>query len=448
MDYQAATLNYLASKKKWYVYVTVPRELQAKLGKQVRRSTGTADKREAQRKLHDITTDIYAGFDDIGPDKFNSLVNELHELMGGPSDIYPLYQILIEDAELRQEAKVGLVKSLRDDVERYVGAKLVPSPTEEGVHIIEKQGEKLRVIQRLEELLTSESAEDDRPTFSAASKVFIEQNNFTREHVRKQAVLATREFSNFVGDKALVDIGPTDLYAYAEHLSSEIGLAKTTIRGRIDKVSLVFHHAVRKGFVPINPCIGLRMIGFGKERESYKPFTRDELTALFSLEMSDQERLVLQILALTGMRLDEAALLTWDEVTEEDGTALFDLTKRPQLRKNKGSARKIPVHPKLMLPPRGKTSERLFDYRTNVDGKTTTASESLMRHVRRITNDPLKVVHSLRHNFKDSMRDAGVSKETSDFLSGHASGDIAGRYGQGPSIRVRQEAITLLKAYW
>jgi len=42
------------------------------------------------------------------------------------------------------------------------------------------------------------------------------------------------------------------------------------------------------------------------------------------------------------------------------------------------------------------------------------------------------------------LRDAGVSKEVNDFITGHASGDVAGNYGAGPSLSVRKEAIDRL----
>ncbi|WP_371257384.1 DUF6538 domain-containing protein [Phaeobacter sp. 11ANDIMAR09] len=47
----------------WYVQVTKPNELQVKNNKQVRRSTGTTDKKEAERRQHRITEEIYAFFD-------------------------------------------------------------------------------------------------------------------------------------------------------------------------------------------------------------------------------------------------------------------------------------------------------------------------------------------------------------------------------------------------
>ena len=47
------------------------------------------------------------------------------------------------------------------------------------------------------------------------------------------------------------------------------------------------------------------------------------------------------------------------------------------------------------------------------------------------------MVHSLRGNFKDLMRDANVTKENHDFMTGHGEGDAAGLYGIGPSLKAR-----------
>ncbi len=58
-----------------------------------------------------------------------------------------------------------------------------------------------------------------------------------------------------------------------------------------------------------------------------------------------------------------------------------------------------------------------------------------------MTGEKAKVVHSLRGNFKDALRDVGVSKEINDFITGHGSGDVAGEYGSGPSLKVRKEAL-------
>ena len=50
----------------------------------------------------------------------------------------------------------------------------------------------------------------------------------------------------------------------------------------------------------------------------------------------------------------------------------------------------------------------------------------------KLTDDPTLTLHSTRHSYKDLNRDAGVSKEIQDFITGHAQGDVASSYGQGP----------------
>ena len=82
------------------------------------------------------------------------------------------------------------------------------------------------------------------------------------------------------------------------------------------------------------------------------------------------------------------------------------------------------------------------EFTRDKDGKAqASASKLLMPLIRKVTVEKNKVVHSLRGNFKDMLRDAGVSKEINDFITGHGSGDVAGGYGSGPSLKVRQEAV-------
>ena len=49
-------------KGKYYVVATVPPDLRGKLGKQIRRSTGTSDRSLALMRKHDITEEIYNVF--------------------------------------------------------------------------------------------------------------------------------------------------------------------------------------------------------------------------------------------------------------------------------------------------------------------------------------------------------------------------------------------------
>jgi integrase len=163
--------------------------------------------------------------------------------------------------------------------------------------------------------------------------------------------------------------------------------------------------------------------------------------------MPEHSRKLLSILITTGMRLDEAALLDWEDIKEEQGVVYYDLSDK--LVKNKGSQRRVPVHSSVSWvtskAATGKIGQMFPEFTRDKDGKAqASASKALMPLIRRITDDKAKVVHSLRGNFKDMMRDAGVSKEVNDFITGHASGDVAGNYGSGPSLRVRKEALDRL----
>jgi hypothetical protein len=50
--------------------------------------------------------------------------------------------------------------------------------------------------------------------------------------------------------------------------------------------------------------------------------------------------------------------------------------------------------------------------------------------VREVTKMETKVIHSLRGNLTDLLRDGGA-KELNDFITGYVSGDVAGKYGAG-----------------
>ena len=196
------------------------------------------------------------------------------------------------------------------------------------------------------------------------------------------------------------------------------------------------------------PWTDIELDGYGWAPRKYKPLDEAELSALFSLDMGEEERLLLTILVTTGMRLDEVALLTWERIREFKGINCFCLVNDTgdERFKNRGSKRYIPVPDvvKPMLASSGKG--RVFTYRIDKDGKAqAAASDAVMPLIRKITQDDRKVAHSLRSNFKDALRELEVSKELNDFITGHAQGDVGGKYGDGPSMRKRLEIINRVR---
>jgi integrase len=149
------------------------------------------------------------------------------------------------------------------------------------------------------------------------------------------------------------------------------------------------------------------------------------------------------------MRIDEAALLTSDDMKNDGVIPFFDLTASDKVIKNIGSARQVPIIPHI-FNELGTASGRLFPrFKVDADGKAqSAASKACMTFIRKVTTDPKVVVHSLRATLKDRLRDAGVQKEINDFITGHGSGDVAGSYGSGSSLKVRYEALCKVDHPW
>jgi integrase len=84
----------------------------------------------------------------------------------------------------------------------------------------------------------------------------------------------------------------------------------------------LLNFAEEKGYVDCNSFAGLRLKGKGKPSGKRVPFTQKQLTRLFQLPMKQRDKLCLQILACTGMRLDEVALLTFDDIKIDEDTGI------------------------------------------------------------------------------------------------------------------------------
>lgn len=380
MNYHASKLVQLKAKgNKWYVQVTKPVGLQNGTNKQARRSAGTTDRKEAERRQHRIADEIYREFDE-----------QIDRLKPQPA-IKFVYDLTPPDP----------LHAFR------------PKP------VIPKVNPAM-LISRI------------RPQY-------VEGRPWKKIKTKNGVDTHIKEFVSVVGDIEVGAITKKHAYDYAKFLSEQ-GRGNSTIKTRISSVGGMLTWCEQQGHIETSPIVNLRLKHYGTATEHYKPLEHDELVKLFKQPMKPRERLILSILATTGMRLDEVALLRWDQVKTKDDIVYLDLTDDAVV-KNDGSKRMVPLHSGLIMPERG--TGDMFGYLRDRDGKATNeASKSCMPWVRAAgINDPLKVVHSLRGNFKDFLRDLDISKELNDFITGHSFGDSAGDYGKGPSLATRSAAI-------
>lgn len=196
MSYPAATLNFLSAKRKWYVYVTVPSELRSAFPKQtqVRRSTGTSDRREAERLLHGIAACIYAEFDSKKANPVLAKLEELEALVAKRAGAdWHLYQLLKRDIGKREGAAADAIAMLKTLAEDAREEDLI-AYDDEGVvvHYDASREPKLRLIEEISESLALK--EDKELIFGAVAKEFLRDTSFSSTTMRIATTKALREF--------------------------------------------------------------------------------------------------------------------------------------------------------------------------------------------------------------------------------------------------------------
>lgn len=298
-------------------------------------------------------------------------------------------------------------------------------------------------------------APQDQIRFSDVVEDYLDSKTEASKE-RSQRLKACQTVIRICGDLPLAEYTKLDAYDIARSMHKD-GYSRSQISKMITYGRGLFKYATKTrgtngvALLVDQPWKDIELDDYGKEKRRYKPFDVEELHALFSLDMGQQERLLLSILISTGMRLDEVALMTWERIREYKDVLCFCLVNDTgdERYKNRGSMRYVPV-PAVIKPMLSKRGQgRVFNYRIDRDGKAqAAASDAVMRVIRMVTSDDRKTAHSLRGNFKDALRELEVSKELNDFITGHAQGDVGGKYGEGPSLKKRQEVINRIQHHW
>ncbi|WP_411352500.1 DUF6538 domain-containing protein [Leisingera aquaemixtae] len=393
-DYPATSLA--KNKGKYYVLLTVPADLRQHFNgrKQLKRSTGTSDLGDAKRRQHNIATELYAQLDACKPD-IRDLISDALGWIGDAAEV----QRLEENGDL--EGTIMAHKYAEDTHDP-------DDPDDSCIDLAHEGGTKaLELYREWKAQVSSDRSTSGAVMLDYATKQYLATAPYENFKTARECEHALEQFQRFAGSRTLDSITPVMVHDFAEWIGE--GKSKKLIGKKLGYVRRMVDHAVRKGWIPSNVFVGIKLDkNLGTNTKSYVPFTADELEGLFKLAMPEHLRRLLSILVTTGMRLDEAALLTWEDVKEDDrqGVLYFDLTS--SIVKNKGSERKVPVHPALDWIAAGRTGLMFPEFPRDRDGKTQSgSSKKLMPLVRKITEEPTKAVHSLRGNFKDMLRDAG-----------------------------------------
>jgi integrase len=490
--YFRATLNKRSGKKNYYAFVTVPKNLRPLLKgqRQIYKSTQTNDYEEARDKLRDLEAELYLkldhaelanhplskaydalweGLDGLGFWQETCDSNKQKTLIEKWARENPFSYMMLFENEQRWE--------LYDEIRSMAGYVMAtPSPgmsdPAESIAIATVQGEIEPLLQDFDLEFRKVSEVKYAPKkrskpFSDAAKEWFDSSLFQnnkktnvpkREKTKQEQITKVQNFMDWAGNVSLDDFKKSLATQFAEELSSvdssiiSGGAANETIHKYFTAVRSVLDWAVRMDYIHTNPWAGFNLGGYGRASQKYRDFTENELRQLFTMDMPKQDRLVLAILACTGARLDEIALLRWDQVHEDntkDKQPLHWLSTTQAIVKNEASKRLVPLVPqvwKLIQAHRvyanPKEPQRLFSYSKDKDGKAENkASRAIMPHIRKISLDGTLTIHSLRHTFNTMCRNAGVEWELREFIQGRSGQGEGAKYGRPAWVEKQLEEI-------
>jgi integrase len=485
-NYEKATVTRRSGKRRWYACCTIPPELREFFNgrRQEYLSLGTEDQREAFEKLKDAEEEIWRRFD-----KARGTSHPLAEAA------YQLDWVLgLEGGEFshhfnfdRDEVRQGWLdpakrKEQEEDL-RFRASQVLNDygfPDREQVRIMEQVHAEVRpVYERFLNELAKVEAEERTPAakssmlFSDVVAEYVASPRFLRSlktnELKRQRTLDKQRngintFMRWAGPIKLDSFTNGLATNFAEALadpsnklvqhSKGSGISKETLAGYFQSVRNVLSYAVSKDYLPINPWLQVDIRGIGEAPKKYRDWTSAERKSFFSLKMPPQDRLLAAILACTGCRLDEAALLNWSQLgtINEDGIDYHYFDVRDAVVKNANSRRLIPIVPDLWrlverhhTKPNAKDPQRLFTYSKDKDGKAERkASEALMRHVRKVSRDETFALHGLRHTFASLCRNASIDWEQREFIAGRGGKGEGANYGEPAEVPVNVKALCVI----
>jgi integrase len=296
---------------------------------------------------------------------------------------------------------------------------------------------------------------------------------FTKENARKykETLLALpknfkKRFPNQKPcDFRLADI-PKEARLNPVTINSQIGEMRTFVRWCENNTS----------FEGKNPFSGLTLKRNKRAEDDRPPFSSEHLATIFSSPIYtgcrspsgagrflegekiiwDAEYWVPLIALYSGARQQEICQLYVDDLKQTEHGWVFDINQGSEDKalKTKSSKRQIPIHSELtrlgLLDYANKIRHigpRLFpDLPMGKNGRYAAVfSKRFGRHLRVRLNIRDKEVcfHSFRHNFKDALQNAGVSRDIREALMGHSEGEKTAHdvYGSGIMLELRFEGI-------
>jgi integrase len=264
---------------------------------------------------------------------------------------------------------------------------------------------------------------------------------------RYRPILAS--FLAFIGEqRARASVGSitaAEMQRFRDQQIAE-GKTATTANLAVKVLRAVFGSAKRLGYALTNPAEGVRMLNEG-DADERQPFTDDQLRDLLRVANNEWRGMIL-VGGHTGMRLHDAANLTWQNVDLAIRTLTFR-DEKTSSRKSRGKRDTLVfLHDDLIsyleaLPTNDDPQAPLFP---SLFGKPSGSHGGLSNSFNRfMANAGIRAplgkeksgkgrrfralgFHSLRHTFISKLANAEISPDVRKEITGHSSDEIHRRY--------------------
>jgi integrase len=237
-------------------------------------------------------------------------------------------------------------------------------------------------------------------------------------------------------------------------------LSPASVTKGLGAIRSVLAWAVGQGYPEVNPADGIRHAGARREhRVSRRPYDADDLRKIFGQQRTAGADTWLPLLGLwTGARLEELGGLRVEDVKDNDTVPHLFIRGTDQRRlKNKGSERRVSLHPALtrsgflayVQERRAAGDVMLFpELRADAHSKLTRMwGKKFARHVRLVcgvTDKRKAPMHSFRHAWIDAAR-AVMIEEHRHTITGHSGGGVGRMYGTSVPLSVLAESMARVR---
>lgn len=257
-----------------------------------------------------------------------------------------------------------------------------------------------------------------------------------------------------LGHSDAIRVTSKDAIAFKDALIGS-GLRHATTKKLLGLARAVFETATVNQKIQANPFKELKSVWPRVREKQRVSFSASDLRLIFQSPIyscgerprggAGEAAFWIPLLALcTGMRLEEIAQLTRDDVRESGAIHFIQVADdfaTGKVVKTWASVRRVPVHPTLIdlgfltfvRTPCPVSHGQLFPRvrSSGVRQRSASWSQWFGRYLRRTVGiaDQRKTFHSFRHTFKDLCREAGISKDLHDRLTGHSTQSVSDTYG-------------------